>query len=121
MTKPVTGPLIDLEVYGKHIGALLVLERLEVWSREAPENKPVYDRLAEDAIDALGLDRALARELPDEPFFFTSLRARVQSEPGCFMNALATLFAAREQRFPELVRSLRLEEYPPNLAAAALW
>ena len=93
------GALTGLESYGKLIGALLVLHKLEDWRNESPEqNHRVFQRIAFQVLDELDFDRAVSAELPDEPFFQTPLRERVIAERRCFLNALVASTKAEHTR-----------------------
>src|SRR5687767_7300391 len=91
------GALTALESYGKLIGALLVLHKLEDWRNESPEqNHRIFQRIAFQVLDELDFDRAVSAELPDEPFFQTRLRERAVAERRCFLSALVALYKGRE-------------------------
>ena len=105
------GALTGLESYGKLIGALLVLHKLEDWRNESPEqNHRVFLRIAFQVLDELDFDRAVSAELPDESFFQTPLRERVLAERRCFLNALVALYKGRAHALPRNVKRLFREE-----------
>ena len=89
-----------LETYGKLIGALLVLHKLEDWRNESPEqHQRIFQRIAFQVLDELDFDRAVSAELPDEPFFQTPLRERVLADRRCFLSALVALYKGRPPPF----------------------
>ena len=105
------GALTGLESYGKLIGALLVLHKLEDWRNESPEqNHRIFQRIAFQVLDELDFDRAVSAELPDEPFFQTPLRERVLTDRRCFLNALVALYKGRAHALPRNVKRLFREE-----------
>ena len=108
------GALTGLESYGKLIGALLVLHKLEDWRNESPDqNHRLFQRIAFQVLDELDFDRAMSAELPDEPFFQTPLRERVLAERRCFLNALVALYKGRAHALPRNLKRLFREERSP--------
>ena len=107
------GALTGLESYGKLIGAVLVLNKLEEWRNESPEqNNPVYQRIALQILDELDFDRVVKTELPDDEFWQKPLGERVRAERRCCLNALVALYKGRQTVLPRNVRRLLLEERP---------
>ena len=105
------GALTGLETYGKLIGALLVLHKLEDWRNESPEqHQRIFQRIAFQVLDELDFDRAVSAELPDEPFFQTPLRERVLADRRCFLSALVALYKGRENALPRNVKRLFRED-----------
>ena len=107
------GALTGLESYGKLIGALLVLHKLEDWRNESPEqNHRVFQRIAFQVLDELDFDHAVSAELPGEPYFQTPLRERMLADRRCVLNALVALYKGRETALPRNVKRLFREQQP---------